>query len=346
MNEIKKSFPAIDVAKLIMAILVVMIHKPLFRQDFPNYLMSSVIAGAAVPFFFAVSGFLLFRKLNREAARPVSDWLHYEKRLLQLYALYTIIYLPCIFVKNHTGHYNEITLGSIAGESFLLVKNFFLSASFVHLWYMSSLILGIAILFGFTRIFKNKWAVLLLGAAAYAGTALADALPQLGPVIHAVPPVVYYTLKTGLPCLCLGYFAAQTQNIVRKREKAVCPAAWVVLLVCGIWAYGSDSPIWEIMRAMTTFLCTWATLRFCIGADLKPHPAYGVMRRYSTLIYFLHLLLMDEGWAFLCRHVGIRDPFAHPFLYFSVTLFLAVAEATIIILLQKRKRFDFLKVLF
>lgn len=346
MNDTKKTFPAIDAAKLVMAVLVVTIHRPLFRQDYPNYLLSSAIAGVAVPFFFAVAGFLFFRRLDRNSARPVTVWGQYEKRLLLLYVLYTILYLPCIFVKNHTGHYGEVTLGSVVGESVLLVQKFFLSASFVHFWYMSALILGVAILFGMTRICRNKWAVLVFGAVVYALAALADALPQLAAVKQAAPPIVYNTMKTGLPCLCMGYFAAQMTDDVPAWEKALCPASWVLLLACGVCAYGNTSALWENARVLTTFLCTWTTLRFCIGADLRPHPAYVVMRRYSTLIYFLHLLLMEEGWTCLCRHVGIRNPFVHPFLYFSVTLFLAVSEATIILLLQKKKRFDFLKYLY
>ncbi|MBQ7549827.1 MAG: acyltransferase family protein [Clostridia bacterium] len=342
----QRSFPAIDVAKVVMAVAVVIIHKPLFLQDYPNYLLSNVLCDVAVPFFFAAASFLFFRKLGRETERPVTVWLRYEKRLLVLYLLYTIIYLPCIFVKNHTGYYSEITIGSIFGESLLLIKKFFWTASFAHLWYMNTLILSIAILFGLSRIVKNKWVILGIGTAAFAAITLLwfFMYGQVAP--KGIMPIVYSVMKRGLLCCCLGYFAAQTDDTVPKWEKALCPVLWIAILICGIMSYGRESLFWENARLLLTFLCAYGTLRVCIGSNLQPRPVYGILRRYSTLVYFLHLLLMSEGWAFLCRHVGIQDPGAHPFLYFCVTLFLAVAEATIILRLQKKERFDFLKYLY
>lgn len=346
MNHTKKVFPAIDVAKLMMAILVVIIHKPLFQDEYPNFLIGKVIGDAAVPFFFAVSSFLLFRKLDRTTERPVAAWARYEKRLILLYVLYTIIYLPCIFVKYHTAHYAEITLGTLVGEALLLVKDFFYTRSFLHLWYMNTLIVSIAILFGLTRVVKNKWAVLGIGAAVYVAITLAYASPLLAGVVHPKPTIIFNTMKKGLICTCLGYFAAQTEDNVPVWEKTLCPFLWIGLLVSGILSYESTSLIWQNVRLIGAFLCAYSTLRVCIGSSLQPAPVYGIMRRYSTLIYFLHLLFMGEGWLFLCRHVGIRDPAVHPFLHFCVTLFLVVMESTIIILLQKKKRFDFLKYLY
>ena len=346
MDKIKQTFPAIDVAKLVMAVWVVIIHKPLFLHPFPRYMMGSVIGSAAVPFFFAAAAFLLFRKLNRTTARPVSVWLQYEKRMLLLYAVYTIIYLPCIFVNNHTGHYADVTIGAIVGESVRLVKNFFLTTSFVHFWYMSTLILSIAVLFFLTRVVKNKWAVLLVGVIAYAAVTLTYAALDLPVLTPGISPVYYNAAKKGLLCCCLGYFAAQTDDDVPQWEKALCPVLWIGLIVCGALTYGNDALLWENARLIAAFACAYSTLRVCIGSGLRPSPVYPILRRYSTLIYFLHLLLMWEGWACICRHVGIRNPAVHPFLYFCVTLFLAVAESTIIILLQKKKRFNFLKILF
>lgn len=349
MNKLERTktvFPAIDVMKLVMAVLVVIMHKPLFLGDFRNYLLGSVIGDAAVPFFFAVSSFLFFRKLDRTDSSAVSVWIGYEKRLVQFYVLYTVLYLPCIFVKAYTGHYAEITIGGIVGELFTLAGRFFLNTSFVHFWYLNTLILCIAILFGLTRLTKNKWVVLGTGAAVYAAVSLASALPQFAGVMQVLPPVLFNVMKKGLICTCIGFFAAQTDDDVPKWEKALCPVLWAALLLCGILTYDSASPVWENVRLLGAFVCAWSTLRVCIGSELQPSPVYPILRRYSTLIYFLHLLFMWEGWAFLCRRVGIRNPEVHPFLYFCVTLFLAVLESTIIILLQKKKRFHFLKYMY
>ena len=66
MNQIneKRQYPAIDIAKFIM---VVIIHRPLFNDNmvFTNFIIGKVICSIAVPFFFIVSSYFLFSKLNK-----------------------------------------------------------------------------------------------------------------------------------------------------------------------------------------------------------------------------------------------------------------------------------------
>lgn len=96
-----KSYPDLDIAKLIMALLVVEIHtKPLF--DLGSGLVDAVVSGidcVAVPFFFIASGFLCFNSLSAAdfgervsagSARVRST----IKRQLSLYATWTVILLP------------------------------------------------------------------------------------------------------------------------------------------------------------------------------------------------------------------------------------------------------------
>ena len=146
-----KSYPAIDYIKLLMAVFVVGIHRPLFQGDFANYMTGSVLFSIAVPFFFASSSFLLFRKLQQPQVDPWRTMMRYEKRLIALYLIYSAIYLPCIFVKLHTGHYDEVTIRALVGDAIYVLKETVLNYSFVHLWYMNTLIASIFILFCLTR---------------------------------------------------------------------------------------------------------------------------------------------------------------------------------------------------
>ena len=74
---------AIDIAKFIMAIMVVIIHRPLFNDNmvFTNFIIGQVICSIAVPFFFIVSSYFLFSKLNKSTEFSKTIVFEYEKRI-------------------------------------------------------------------------------------------------------------------------------------------------------------------------------------------------------------------------------------------------------------------------
>lgn len=93
------NYPDLDVAKILMAFLVVEIHaRPL--MGFP--LAERVVEGidvVAVPFFFMASAFLCFRGLDEAsfAEKTLPGAVRVRKtigRLLKLYLIWTVLYLP------------------------------------------------------------------------------------------------------------------------------------------------------------------------------------------------------------------------------------------------------------
>lgn len=91
----KVTFPDLDIVKLLMAILVVEIHTRPFGA-------TSLVQGVdcvAVPFFFISSAFLCFRGLNtaqfsNSKSSACTRVRNTTKRLLQLYLIWTLIYIP------------------------------------------------------------------------------------------------------------------------------------------------------------------------------------------------------------------------------------------------------------
>jgi peptidoglycan/LPS O-acetylase OafA/YrhL len=95
------AYPGLDVAKFLMALLVVEIHTNPFMVGEPG-LATDVIRGidcVAVPFFFIASGFLCFRKVDLDgfasagsaSASRVKDT---ALRQLRMYLAWTALYLP------------------------------------------------------------------------------------------------------------------------------------------------------------------------------------------------------------------------------------------------------------
>lgn len=335
----QKNYPMVDLSKFCMAFAVIIIHRPLFGQDFLNYLTQSVFCSVAVPFFFITSSFFFFRKL--QAVNRKSTLLHFEKRLLILYSLWTTIYLPCIFVKNHTGHYDEITLKMCIGDGIALMKGFIFSSSFVHFWYINTLMLSVAILYFLRKKLSAKWilgicAMLSAGAILMKNTELLAELRAVQLYRNAVPKLFQNTLESGLVCCALGCFAAQRQKSLRHAIPYLS-ASGIWMTLCGCLYYEKVGGILFLaLRIFAAYLTAWLILICCLQSDTADKPVYQTLRRYSTLIYFSHLLLMSEGFRFIAEHTGWHIVESCEMLRFGMTVVFTLAFSTLILKLQKK----------
>lgn len=98
-----QTYYAIDLAKFVGSILIVMIHIAPFGStetrniiSYLNFGVQQYLARIAVPFFFVTSGFLLYRKtslsdFNLEPSKK------YVVRIVRLYAIWSLIYFPLVF---------------------------------------------------------------------------------------------------------------------------------------------------------------------------------------------------------------------------------------------------------
>lgn len=97
----KKNYYGIDLLKFIMAVCVVAIHtQPLYSiQSIVVKRLFDTITSLAVPYFFSVSGFLLFSKIDANilSRKSMEVCKKYLSRVLSLYVIWNIIYGADIF---------------------------------------------------------------------------------------------------------------------------------------------------------------------------------------------------------------------------------------------------------
>lgn len=148
-----KQYAAIDITRVIAAILVIAIHTdPLFHysQD-GNYFLVSVLARIAVPFFFVTSGFFFVSKIsiNHSLKEDLPQVIPVISRLIKLYVIWTLIYFPFqmyIWVKS--------------GESWrywlVYLQKAFFEGSYYTLWYLSALIFAMVFSFVLFKLCKPK----------------------------------------------------------------------------------------------------------------------------------------------------------------------------------------------
>ena len=137
------NYKGIDCTKVLMAILVVAIHTlQLDAMTLPVLVSKSynILIGLAVPFFFVSSGFLLCNKLKiKDYPGNLQYMLGWLFRILRLYLVWTIIYLPYAvvgFCNENLGFLKSVV---VYGRNVIFVGENYLSWP---LWYLLAMIVA------------------------------------------------------------------------------------------------------------------------------------------------------------------------------------------------------------
>lgn len=224
-----KSYTGIDCFRLIAAILVVAIHtSPLAScSETADFLLTRVIARAAVPFFLMTSGFFLISRYS-DGPEKLAAFL---KKTALIYLAATAAYIP---LNIYAGYFQtEYLLPNI-------LKDIVFDGTFYHLWYLPAAFLGAAAAWFLVRKlgFHRALAVcLVLYAGGLLGDSyygLAEKVPFLKSAYGSVFQVTDYTRN--------GVFMAPVffllGGLLAERDRL--PLKWSVpgfcaslLLMCG-----------------------------------------------------------------------------------------------------------------
>ncbi|MCQ2483950.1 MAG: acyltransferase [Clostridia bacterium] len=350
----KKENCAIDIMKYVMSVLVIIIHKPVFDNNlvFENYFLQNIIAAVAVPFFFIVSSYFFFSKIDNKYKKSNKNYLfNYEKRLFIIYFLWTIIYAPCIFVKYNSGQYNLLSFKILIGQVLLTIKNFFLSRSFVHFWYLTTLMLSVAIIY-FLYLKLNYKQIMIICFALFACSRLMLYLNVKGNVIGQayssfLPDVLRNSLEKGLINIAFGLFLSKS-DIKIKRSSGFCIGiiVYMFMVVLGILNYNKDSEVLNAAFYVLVALSALSIVILCLKTDIKKKKIYVYLRKSSALIYFSHLLMMSNVYDFIAEKSGITMISESNLFMFISTFVFANIVAALIIHLSKNEKFRFLKYLY
>ena len=186
MGNSGKSYNMVDILKFVCAVGVVIIHTDPFIEVYAIDKFVTVFTRLCVPFFFLTTGFFCFRsdECGKIDNRRVLKTL---KRLVILYVLATIIYIPFCF--RHTdmlNHARTFLVGGVGGG----------------LWYLLALIFAVALIGILATFMRMKWIFVVSVAFFTAGTLLATYAPlferfALFNKIHAINEL-FYNSRNGL----------------------------------------------------------------------------------------------------------------------------------------------------
>lgn len=341
--EKQKNYNGIDVVKLLMALCVVAIHLTPFAMFGENvsFLLDKILTRAAVPFFFCSSGFFLKMKLDRTTsdAEFKLQVIKFVKRILFMYIIWTIIYMPCIIFWFKTN--NETILS--------FVQKCIFDGSYLHLWYLPSvMVAGVIAAFLVKRIGTVKSLVIaivlyVIGLldTSYYGLIKNFVLQNFVRVYDKIFITTRNGVFFGLVFILLGFLAYET------RQKLSKSMLLLIVSIIGLFMEMYFLRDLGIARSyegiLFTVPVTYFLLQVAKEIKLSDKEIFFNIRTMGVLIYLSHCWV-DFTFSVLCYNILSRT--LNSVIRFEYTLVITILLSVLVIKLQNYEKFKWLRKLY
>ena len=341
--EKRKNYNGIDVVKLLMALCVVAIHLTPFAMFGENvsFLFDKVLTRAAVPFFFCSSGFFLKMKLDRVTSNLEykTQILKFAKRILFVYFLWTIIYLPCIIFW-------------FKAESQTLLSFFqkcIFDGSYLHLWYLPSvMIAGVLAALLVRKIGTIKSLIIAIGVyilglldTSYYGVIknfeFQNFIREYDKIFITTRNGIFF----GLVFILLGFLAYETKQKLSKSLLLLIVS--IIGLFMEMYLLRSFGVARTYEGVLFSVPVTYFLLHVAKEILLQDKEIYKSIRIVGVLVYLSHCWV-DFTYSVLCYNILHRT--FGSMVRFIYTLIITVLISILIVKLQKHKRFTWLRKLY
>lgn len=275
--------------KFIAAIAVVLIHSSTFIYNdnmatFANYFWIRPFLEFAVPYFFAVSGYLLSKK-KLDYFKP------YTYKILKMFLIFSLFYFIVELISNV---FFELIAGSTLIESITTVLRdlelvSFINGTFgyVHLWYLWAMFLALILFYIFLKLKLSSSLILIVSIGLFIFfNALSPVTLIEGEV--AVSNLLYEgSFAKAIAFLAIGYFVGK-HNIMFKNTLVyafLCALPFVVLFNIEGFEFADQLDI--LLLPSIFFLAVF------FDNYIGQKGWLSVLGGYSTQIYLLHMLFIN-----------------------------------------------------
>lgn len=333
-----------DILKLVLAIFIVGIHstkagmilRPVFRL--------------AVPLFFIISSYLFFLKQC-----TLSSWQErykglkkYAKRILLLYLFWFLLLFP------FTIYYREWYVDFGPEKLITIARSFFFGSTFVASWFLMASLIGVTIVWLLSSLKVKNSVILAIGIVIYMLCCLVSNYYNL--LSHCPDFVKAYTSYTDIftqpfnsfPCSIL--FVGIGKILAEKELSPSNNLLWIVLFFSMVLLYVEFYITQHYFKAYydDCFLLlpvACACIFMLIGQSSPRKIDYDTkkLRAYSTIIYCCHgtlLSIMNSVLNFIkMNEINCIIQFA----MFFITIFLSIAICELLMRLERRRYFGWLR---
>ena len=320
-----------DALKFFMALMIVAIHTKAFHDVDIIRQITQPFLNSAVPIFFILSSYFLFRKMDSKGYSWTIYW-PFLKRLFILYAFWFIATLPLTVYEKWS--YIDYGFPYIL---WYVIKDFLFSYTFAGSWFLTALIVGTLIVFILKKCLKATSLILLILALL---TFLYVKLVALCPLWLQKPylfiqtnirEVVELTPVTGFIWCCVGCVLASSDamKIISSRfGKRNIMVVFIITYIASVFLPNNTAFVVLPFLVLSIILLAYII-------RLEPRGLYMKLRNLSILIYLLHfrLLYLRIIMPANCLHI----------LYYVAVVFSSLLIAELILKLEKVNSFSFLK---
>lgn len=294
MSKQIKSYPGIDILKILMAICVVSIHT-LPAGWFINptaRLVYDFLCASAVPFFFVSSGFLLAQKIESRSLSDPNPQLTVItaslKKFAKMYLLWMLIYSPlALWDLIHSNR------GFVKGV-LVYLHGFFLVGEHYNswpLWYLLSTVYGLCFLWVLSkRKTPLKHIVLVSLIFFFCGEAISYLMENAHILPGTLSGIVGALSELLFPGRIVNGFLYISIGMLAYDRKFSNPMGILFLLLHLAAQLSGILFIVTLCRPLSGL----GLLILASNAPLKSRPVYALMRKLSVVLYFLHMYV----WTF------------------------------------------------
>ncbi len=292
METERKNYNSIDVAKFVMAILVMTVHIDTGLPTDIHYLISNGVARTAVPFFFIASGFFFFNKIDN---LQVKNLIKVLKRILILFFSWTFIY--SIYMFKFFRHDEQPFLKWLL----FLNRHLFLNP-YGHLWFLPALMIGIGLGWCFLKLNYFKTGV-VLGIFLYCIGVLGDSYYGLAiknEYLKSFFEVYFQHFQNFRNGIFFGFIFTVLYNTFQncsKKQLLILSVFSLVLLYAEYFFVEGNQYVRDHNMYFSLLVFTPAFFSILTKIRLKiPVKTALFLREYSIGIYFLHPLIKDVNF--------------------------------------------------
>lgn len=308
------NYNSVDLAKFIMAILVIAIHTSPFYSSIDNRLIFSAfhtVVHVAVPFFFIASGFFIGIKMNEPYCSQSNINLQINKiiHISKMYLIWSAVYIPLAIFFGYGAQ------GDFVSFVKWYIIEFFKSGSHFGnsvLWYLLSTIYALIYVL-IMNLMKIKMHVVVL----------------LGFVIGIVLQTLYdIHILEGFFYIPLGIYLSKNELGIKG---SVC-----FLLVGMIGCFCS---YYFGSRLLPVFFAIYAIGLFCliIKINLKDSKIFYVLRKTSTTVFLIHVYIHTLLYSSMYGQVTFGK---RMFVYTSM---ISIAVGLLVSIIKLKKPLDGIK---
>jgi surface polysaccharide O-acyltransferase-like enzyme len=268
---------SLDSLKIILAIFIVLLHCGFFREfsEKISYLTVQGLFRIAVPTFFIINGFFFENTLKNN---NIKNWI---KRVLLLYLIWSIIYLPL---------WTKFNIISVIIYVFI---------GYHHLWYLKAMLLSGILLF-YLRNLKTKFLLSIAVSTFFIGVVIQyignyDILKSYE-LIHKFTnftPIHRNFIFLGLPFFIIGYLIKVNSwhKKVHRHYLIIGVISGIIILICECYLNYSFTNEGNDNLLALMLICPFIFI-FILNLNL----AFNINSKYialiSTSIYLIHPWIM------------------------------------------------------